>query len=118
MHYKHTRHKQVNRVFLLNTPILAAYGQYDFSGPLNAAEVKQYLEAGFESAIGHEATAQFMQQLLGIDIPLKRQAVKLSVGDIAVIFRLTQRLPEGLVINSAEEFKDYPYEFSLLKRLA
>ncbi len=118
MHKKKSEVTHKNVIYLLNAPILSAYGQYQFSGPLSAEQAKAMLESGFESAIGHASTAQMIEQLLGIPIPVERQSIHLSIGDKAVVFRLTRRLPEGMVIHCVEQLKEFPYEFSLLERLA
>jgi hypothetical protein len=53
----------------------------------------------FISAIGHDATAKIISQILGVNIPVNRIAVKLQSGDIALVFQLLQRLPEGKVLS-------------------
>jgi hypothetical protein len=101
-------------VYVLNTPILTEYGEYAFS-KVTPEDIKALLPDGFVSAIGHEGTATFMSAVLGMQIPANRTAIKMQTGDIAVVFRVLTRLPEGKVL-SEDELKTIPYEFALLKR--
>jgi hypothetical protein len=70
--------------------------------PITLEEVKDLLKGGFESAVGHPATAQVMSALLGVEIPPNRVAITLKPGDKLVVFQLGTRLAEGQVL-SAEE---------------
>ena len=103
-------------VYLLNTPILTSYGHFEFSGPLSITEVKQALAGGYKSAIGHQATADLLSQLLEQPIEANREAIHMAVGDRAVIFRLKQRIAEGVVL-SQQELGALPTEFSLLTKV-
>jgi len=67
----------------------------------------------FVSAVGHEATAQALSLLLGVDIPMNRTAVKMREGDKAIHFVLKGRLPEGKVLTSIEEIESIGYQFLL-----
>ena len=69
---------------------------------------------GFESAIGHESTAQFLTKKLGIEIPANRVPVKLTKGDLLVVFQLLQRLPEGKVLTE-EEIAQIPMNVFLVE---
>lgn len=101
--------------YIINAPILPNYGRYEFNS-LTTEQAKTLLTSGFVSAIGHESTAKLLSHTLEQDIATNRIQVTLQVGDVAVIFRITQRLPEGKVLTEAELF-DTPFELGLLTRL-
>ena len=65
----------------------------------------------FVSAVGHEATAKILSELLGINIPYNRITVRMQPGDSGVHFVLKTRLPEGKVLTE-EELKTI--EFTLV----
>jgi len=102
-------------LFVLNTPVLTSHGIFKFA-PLSVDEAKALLAGGFQSAVGHAATAEVMTGLLGIQIPVDRGQIFMQPGDRAVVFRLLTRLPEGRVLNR-EELEALPYEIGLLTRL-
>ncbi len=104
-------------IYLLNTPILTSYGKWAFAGPISIEQAKKQLATGFQSAIGHAASAQFLSQLLDIEVPMNRVAVTLQAGDQAIVLRIKTRLPEGKLL-SPEEITSIPYELALLTRTA
>ena len=101
-------------LYILNTPILTEYGNYSFRKS-SLSEVKELLSQGFVSAIGHEGTAALMAHLTGMQIPVNRVAIKMQPGDIAIVFRMLTRLPEGKIVTQ-EELEKVPYEFGILER--
>jgi len=69
---------------------------------ISIEEARELLRNGFISAVGHEATAKVLSQLLGIEVPANRVTIWLKKGDKAIHFFLKQRLPEGKVLSEEE----------------
>ena len=67
----------------------------------------------FVSYVGHESTAEFLSERLGIRIPANRVSVKLKRGDIVLVAQIMQRLPEGKVL-SREELEKVPVAWFLV----
>jgi hypothetical protein len=100
-------------VYILNSPILTSFGRYTYR-PISVDEARSILAEGFISAIGHEATANFLSNLLGINIPTNRVNITMKPGDKALVFQVLTRLPEGRVL-SVEELQAVPYRLGLLE---
>jgi hypothetical protein len=73
-----------------------------FVRPIDLQRVKSLLELGFESAVGHQSTAEILSTLLGIEVPTNRTAIKLQSGDTLIVFQLGVRLQEGQVLDKEE----------------
>lgn len=101
--------------YLINTPILTAYGDYRFS-PLTIHEAKTLLQQKYTSAVGHQGTAELLSQLLEQPVAMQRLTIHMQPGDDAVVMRLSQRLPEGVVL-TANELAQLRPEFGWLQRL-
>jgi hypothetical protein len=72
------------------------------------------LKDGFNSAVGHQATADFIKGLTGIEVPANRVALSLKAGDMILVLQLQGRLPEGKVL-SEEEMTQIPYKWYLVE---
>jgi len=79
--------------------------------------VKQLLQTNkVESAIGHEATAKYLSELLSIPISANRISIKLQPGGKLIIFQLKGGRISGEL--TYELIKNMPYEFWLVEVLA
>ena len=74
---------------------------------------KSILSDGFQSAIGHQSTADFIKAMIGIDVPVNRVSLSLEDEDMMVVLQLQGRLQEGKVL-SEEEMKQIPYKWYLV----
>lgn len=107
---------------LLNTAILTADGDFRLKlVTLQDARVTMmaYGADEWQSAIGHDATAQILTDLLGDicgPVPVNRIDYRQGVGDVALVFKLRGRAPEGKILNRAE-VEAIGYDFKLLTRL-
>lgn len=101
-------------VYILNSPIITSFGTYHYK-PITISEAKQILGDSFISAIGHEATAKLLSNLLELQIPVNRVAITMQTGDKAVVFRILERLPEGKVL-SEKELRNLKWELGLLEK--
>lgn len=102
-----------SQTYVLNTPILTDYGVYKFS-KISIKEAKNFLKEGdFTSVVGHQATAEFMSELLEIPVPFNRIPIKMVAGDKAIVFRMLDRLPEGQVLADLSAIR---YEIGFLDK--
>lgn len=67
------------------------------------------------SWVGHEATAQAMGTILGLDVPVSRGQFSQEVGQVALCLKIRGRLPEGTVLTMAE-LNEIGYDFWTIKR--
>jgi hypothetical protein len=103
-------------LYIINASTLTKYGLGKFSDFLTIGDAQLILETGFVSAIGHEASAIVLSQILNIAIPVNRIHIKMQSGDDALILRLPQRLLEGKVLDETV-LKKLDFELGLLKHL-
>lgn len=104
-------------ITLLNTSILTSFGSYSYL-PTDVGSVRKLLaENEWQSAIGHQSTADVLSELLDIKVPVNRIVYEQDVNDIAVVFKLNSRAPEGVILSKLEII-ELGYHFGLLKKLS
>ena len=104
------------KIAVLNGPIATTFGNYTYF-PIAIESAKILINAAnFSSYVGHESTADVISHLLGKSVKYSRKELKQRVGQIALVFRLKKRAPEGIVLTE-EEIEKIGYEFGILYRL-
>lgn len=91
-------------IVLLNTSILTTHGASVYC-PLTLQQAQWLVNqpsATVTSAIGHDATAQILSELLERDVPVNRVQYKQQIGDVAIVFKLNGRPPEGKILTVEE----------------
>lgn len=102
-------------ITLLNTSILTVFGKYEYV-PATLCDVQSFVRGSdFQSAIGHQATADILTELLGVPVPVNRINYTQEVHDIAVVFKLRGRAPEGVIFDRAQ-VEEIGYDFGFLTR--
>ena len=107
-------HKDM-RLALLNGAVLTNIGSYcAFPVPLESARILAN-SMPVESFIGHQTTAKLLSKILHRPIEYRREELHQTVGQMALIFKLKERAPEGQVLTQAE-LEKIGYEFWVLYR--
>lgn len=106
----------------LNAAIITAHGTFEFQKLFlkEAREIVREFEKSnrkINSAIGHRATAELMTRLVQFPVPPNRIDFKQKIEDVALVFQLKKRQPEGVVL-TGEELEEIGYELGLLTRTA
>jgi len=100
-------------LYILNTATLPLKEGKEYlitARQISMEEVKEMLEKEhFTSAVGHEATAKLLTNVLGIEVPYNRIQIALQPGDKVIAFLLKKRLEEGKVIKTVEELEQIGY---------
>ncbi|RME30644.1 DUF1874 domain-containing protein [Candidatus Parcubacteria bacterium] len=109
------------RLLLLNAAILTSYGEFKFERiKLDEARqlIRDFVVEGKEivSAIGHASTAEILSELFEYPVQVQRVEVEQTPTDVALVFRLKGRLPEGKVLTRSE-IEQIGYEFGRLEKL-
>ncbi|NLL41772.1 MAG: DUF1874 domain-containing protein [Firmicutes bacterium] len=103
-------------VVLFNGPICTATGLYRLSD-LDFDEARFLVRFyGFESAVGHESSAEVLSSVLGVDVPMNRVDYVQRIGQKAIVLKLNKRPEEGRILNTAEIYA-VGFCLQLLERL-
>jgi hypothetical protein len=108
----------VTKIYLLNSmaPSMFTTPGNIIINQVNAEQAKQLLQGNeIVNAIGHQATVDVLNLLLGTNYNVNRIQVKLAYGDEAIVFGLAKRLEEGKVLRSVEEVEQVGYSLYYLK---
>lgn len=104
-----------HKVVLLNTSILTSYGNYQYI-KVRVEDVREMVGLlPVISAIGHESTAEIMSSLLGIKVPVNRIQYKQVFNDLAIVFKLNGRPPEGKILTK-KEIEKIGHEWGYLEK--
>jgi hypothetical protein len=100
--------------YLFSTTVVpnGANGIWDVQ-TVTAEAVKMNLTQPWVSAVGHKSTAKIMSEVLGIGIPVNREAINPMPGDKLFCFKLKGRAPEGVVLDR-EQIERMGYEWLLM----
>jgi len=110
-------------VLLVNSAIMPQPGWYCYTHISPEMAKRVLSEFGcFESFIGYEATARILERLLDLppgSIPVNRRATRFKRGQVAIVFRLTKRLPNKALKGalSEEELLSWPLELGIIRYL-
>ena len=104
-----------HKLALLNSSLVTADGDFSLRTVTleEARELVRNNIGNLDSAIGHQATAEIMKTLLGIDVPVNRKRFVQQPGQQALIFKLNGRPEEGKVL-TVEEIEQIGYKFQVL----
>lgn len=104
--------------FILNSAVITAPGRYDYD-LITIEEARTWLERGnFTSTIGYAETADALFELTGVRVAVNKINIRMEVGDEALVFRLTSRLPQGMKGAVGLDFIRHHSEIGLLRRVA
>lgn len=98
----HVKAAKALPLLVLNTSIATADGSYELR-TIALDEARELADThDLDSAVGHEATAAALAELLGREVPVSRQQATQAPGQRALVFKLNARPPEGAVLDRAE----------------
>lgn len=110
----------ISRLVLINSAIFTRDGAFDCR-TITLREVKNIVEryqeeSGYKilSAIGHEATANVLERLLGLNDLYNRIQYTQEDSDMVICFKLKSRIPEGVIL-TVDEIEKVGYEFKLIR---
>lgn len=108
-----------NKLALLDSSVLTTNGCY-YLDDISLEDVRELVDGNIDnldSAVGHQATAEIMTTLLGVDVPVNRQSQMFQhgVGQRAIVFNFYGHPQEGKILTAAE-IEQIGYKFQILTR--
>jgi len=102
-------------LYLMNSSVLTSEGTFTYKR-ISLNEARKLTKNGeFNSAIGHQSTAHAMSKILHVDVPCQRVEIFQKPGDVVLVFKLDNRLPEGKIL-SEQEVYDAGFKWFLLTK--
>ena len=98
---------------LLNTSIVTTTGTYKMVDLTLAQANKDNLL----SAIGHNATADVLKKILGVDVQANRIIFTQDVGQQAIVLKIKGRLPDDVKDLTIDDMHKIGFDLFLLTRL-
>lgn len=105
------------KVLLMNAPILTAEGCFEYRRTTVDVCRRLIREDGFESAIGHDATARALGELLNAEVLVNRINATQQIGQTAIVLKVRGRLPEGQILDEAA-LNALGYDLFTMERIA
>jgi hypothetical protein len=100
-------------LYILNSSTLPLKPEKEYiikAKEITVEEARDLLKSNnFVSAIGHEATAQALSNIFGVNIPYNRIQIFLDDGDKLISIILKKRLPEGQILKTIDELNAIGY---------
>jgi hypothetical protein len=104
------------KVALLNTSILTTFGEYSYR-PITLENARTLVKTqGYESFIGHEATAHVLSIILGVKVEVNRGEYMQQGGMVALVFKLNARMTELREL-SIDEINQIGYTLGVLTKV-
>jgi hypothetical protein len=103
-------------IAILNGCIITAEGEYSCK-TIGLEAAKQLIQSAPQiiSAVGHQATAEILTDILETEVTFNRIDFHQEAGQQALVFKLNRRPPEGVIL-SRDEIEAFGYQFQLLSR--
>lgn len=104
------------KIGLFNGAVMTNNGLFRLSDISVAKASKLVKEHGYVSAVGHQAAAEVLSDLLEVDVPRNRIQFTQEVGQLVIVLKLNQRPAEGKVLDR-NQMEQIGYSLKLLERI-
>jgi hypothetical protein len=103
-------------IAIYNGPVVTVNGLFRLCD-ISMEDAKELVKNNkFISAVGHESTAELLSDILEVAIPVNRIQFCQEPGQKAIIFKLHERPPEGIIYNR-QEIEKIGYCLKLIERI-